>query len=158
MSKTKEMRETTSMSNGIPVLWRSEEPWPRMMQWLDTWFPADVAWRTHPHSLRVEEIHGDDALTLRIEFPGVDPDKDIDVTVDNGHLTVSGRRREAAEAPHRSEFYYGEFLRSIPLPSGVDEGSVSARYADGILEITMGMTDGHKGQRHIPIAHSSPTE
>lgn len=152
MAKTKQVETRSSTSAVAPLVWRSDDPWPRMMQWIDAWLPADVGWRTHPHSLRMEEIETEDTLTLRIEFPGVNPESDIDIAIDNGHLTVSGRRQQSEQTPQRSEFYYGEFLRSVPLPSGVDEGSVTADYTDGILEVKMHLADGKQHVRHVPIA------
>ena len=123
----------------------------KVMDWIDTWLPTEVSWRTHPFPLRMEEIRQDGTLILRMEIPGVDPDEDIDVVIDDGTLTVSGRRAERDQAAQRSEFAYGEFVRMVALPRGVDEESVHASYQGGILEITMGITDAMTSPRHIPI-------
>ena len=89
--------------------------------------------------IRVEEIHEDETLVVRAELPGVDPDKDIDVSVSDGILhigaTRSEREEEEKEKAYRSEFRYGSFQRDLTLPQGVDGKSVTAQYKDGILEV-----------------------
>jgi HSP20 family protein len=93
--------------------------------------------------IRVEEFVRDDQLVIRAEAPGVDPDRDIEITVDEGMLTVSVERREETteetEGRKRSEFRYGSFRRMLPIPKGVDEHMVTATYTDGILEVVVPM-------------------
>jgi HSP20 family protein len=105
------------------------ERWKRLFD-LDT---SDQGW------IRVEEIHEDEALVVRAELPGIDPDKDIDVSVSEGILhigaTRSERHEETGEKSYRSEFRYGSFSRDLALPKGVDSSSVKAEYKDGILEV-----------------------
>jgi HSP20 family protein len=77
--------------------------------------------------LRVEEVHEDDTLVIRAELPGIDPDKDVEVSVTDGILHISARREERTEhkdKTRRSEFRYGEFSRDITLPAGVVKDSV----------------------------------
>ena len=78
---------------------------------------------------------------IRAELPGVDPDRDIDVSVDNGVLTIAAERqesnREQLEKGYRSEFRYGSFVRQVRLPAGTSAEVVSAAYKDGVLEIRM---------------------
>lgn len=89
--------------------------------------------------LRVEEVHEDGTLVVRVEIPGIDPDKDVDVSVTDHTLRISAKREERSEDKkkdgYHSEFRYGEFQRSLALPSGVDKDSVKAEYKDGILEV-----------------------
>src|SRR5213593_1193648 len=61
-------------------------------------------------------------LVVRAELPGVDPEKDIDISLHDGALTIRGERR-FEEKTERGDFYrfessYGAFQRSIPLPEG----------------------------------------
>jgi HSP20 family protein len=125
------------------------------MQWLGSWLPADLGWWNQPHPLRMEESRQDGTLTLRLEVPGVDPARDIDIVIDDGVLSVSGRRSVSDEAPHRSEFHYGEFVRTVTLPRGADEDSAHASYHEGILEITMTVPEGLGVVRRVPIDSSS---
>ena len=95
--------------------------------------PSDADW------LRVEEFQDGDTLVVRAELPGIDPDKDVEVTVTNGVLRISAHREEKSEQKdkgnYRSEFRYGSFVRDIALPPGAAEPKVSASYADGVLEV-----------------------
>jgi HSP20 family protein len=77
---------------------------------------------------------------MRAELPGIDPDKDVEIAVQNGVLTVRAERREEKEG-RRSEFHYGTFTRSMTLPAGADVDDVKATYIDGILEIRIAVPE-----------------
>ncbi|WP_139003375.1 Hsp20/alpha crystallin family protein [Arthrobacter crystallopoietes] len=89
--------------------------------------------------IRVEEEIKDDVLTVRAELPGIDPDKDVEISVSDGQLAISAQRREKTEQKdkdnYRSEFRYGSFFRSVPLPKGVKAEEITATYKDGVLEV-----------------------
>ena len=89
--------------------------------------------------LRAEEFRDGDTLVIRVEAPGIDPDKDVEVTVTGGTLRVRVHREEKEEtkgkAGYRSEFRYGELSRSVRLPDQVTSDQVHATYRDGILEV-----------------------
>lgn len=91
--------------------------------------------------VRVEEFTDGDAWVVRAELPGIDPDKDVHVTVDGGLLTISAERREETtegeqgKPGYRSEFRYGSYQRSLRLPASVAPEEVTATYNDGILEV-----------------------
>lgn len=94
---------------------------------------ADDRW------IRVEEVHEDGTLVVRAELPGVDPEKDIEMSITEGVLHIAAHRseekEEKGEESYRSEFRYGSFRRDLRLPPGVDSSDVSASYADGILKV-----------------------
>lgn len=148
MSRTQQ--EMTS--SDVDTNRRAEDRWPRVLEWLDSWVPTDLARRVPSIPLRVEEIRQDGVYTLRMEIPGIDPDHDIDISIDDSTLTVTGRRTESEETAERSEFVYGEFARMLTLPRGVELDSVKAAYRGGILEITMHVDEGAATSRRIPIA------
>ncbi len=77
-------------------------------------------------------------LVLRFDLPGVTLE-DVDITIENHTLTVSGVRKAVAEeAPHYLlELPYGEFRRSVTVPEGSDADSIRAIYKDGVLEIVL---------------------
>ena len=91
--------------------------------------------------IRVDELHRNGDLVIRAEMPGLDPEKDVEVTVDNGMLRISAEHREEerseAEGYVRRELRRGSFSRTLPLPDGVAEDDIVADYKDGILEITV---------------------
>jgi HSP20 family molecular chaperone IbpA len=90
--------------------------------------------------IRVEDELKDDSYQLRAEVPGVDPEKDVDITVRDGVLTIKAERTEKAETNGRSEFSYGSFMRSVKLPNGADEDAIRASYDKGILTVTVPVT------------------
>lgn len=91
--------------------------------------------------IRVEEEIKDDAMVIRAELPGMDPEKDVEISVSDGMLHIKAERRseikEENEGRVRSEFRYGSYTRTLPLPKGASEKDVQATYKDGILEVTV---------------------
>ena len=81
-----------------------------------------------------------DALVVTAELPGVRRD-DIDISLDNGVLTLRGHRdleQESQERTyHRIERSYGHFTRAFTLPRSVNPDQISATYVDGVLSIRM---------------------
>lgn len=92
-----------------------------------------------PMPIRVEEFLDGNTLVVRAEAPGLDPDNDIDVSVVNGALQIRAERKEKTEQKdkdgYRSEFRYGSFFRTLPLPQDVKEEDIKASYKDGVLEV-----------------------
>jgi HSP20 family protein len=76
---------------------------------------------------------------IKADLPGVKV-KDIQVTVENGCLTIKGERRTDKEIKkknvEREEVFYGSFERSMPIPEGLKTEELKAKYHDGVLEIT----------------------
>ena len=85
----------------------------------------------------MEDRITDTEYTIRAELPGLDPEKDVQITVAHGLLTVHAERKEETHARQRTEFRYGMMQRSVRLPANADEDAVRARYANGILEVTV---------------------
>lgn len=89
--------------------------------------------------IRVEQVIDSNALMVRAELPGIDPDQDVDVSISEGALRIKARREEKIEykerGSYRSEFRYGSFSRTLPLPEGTTQDDVTATYKDGVLEV-----------------------
>ena len=88
----------------------------------------------------IDVVAKDGDLVLRAELPGI-KQEDVDITLHDNVLTVSGERK-AEQEEERSGYYvrerrYGSFSRSLTLPQGVDESKIHARYEDGVLEVTV---------------------
>lgn len=81
-----------------------------------------------------------DSFVLRADLPGVDP-KDIDITMENGVLTLRGRRESESTKEERGyrrvERMSGEFYRRFTLPDVADPQSISARTNNGVLTVTI---------------------
>lgn len=88
-----------------------------------------------------EASAGDGGYRIAIELPGV-AEKDVEVTVDDGVVTVTGEksasREEKGETWYFSERQYGAFSRSFRLPPDADAGAVKADLRDGVLTLTVG--------------------
>lgn len=83
---------------------------------------------------------GDD-MVVKVELPGV-AEKDIDVSITENLLTISGRRQQDSETTEKGgylvrESFRGSFERSMSLPPGVDPEAIVASYHDGVLEIVV---------------------
>lgn len=95
------------------------------------------------------------AYRIAIELPGVE-EKDIEVTVDDGMVTVKGEKRESREEKgetwYFSERQYGSFTRSFRLPADADQGAVSADLKDGVLTLTVARAAPEAAKaRKVPI-------
>jgi HSP20 family protein len=91
--------------------------------------------------------NGDHEVVLRAELPGMTRE-DIDITVDNGTLTIRGEKKFSSEVKeesfHRIERRYGSFSRSFSLPQTVDTGKVGAEYKDGVLTVRLPLREEAK--------------
>jgi HSP20 family protein len=97
----------------------------------DRFFGGGASWP----NMEVAETHKEIKVTA--ELPGLD-EKDIDVHLVNGVLTISGEKHAETEDKDRlfSERYYGRFVRRIPLED-VDENKVTASFKKGVLTVTL---------------------
>jgi HSP20 family protein len=105
-------------------------------------------------TFRVEELLRDDRYVIRAELPGLDPEKDIEITVDGRTLTIQAERRQQIDEPHRTEFRYGSLTRLVRLPARVDAHDITARYGKGILEVSFPMPEVKPEGVRIPIQNA----
>jgi HSP20 family protein len=102
----------------------------------------------------LDVLQEDGDIIVRAELPGVKLE-DVDITLQNGVLTISGERR-AEEQREGSGYYvrerrYGSFRRSMTLPQGVDESKISARFDGGVLEVRVSGAAAVQEPRRIQI-------
>lgn len=123
---------------------------PAWMRWPERIWPTDGF-------VRVDEYREDGTLVVRTEMAGIDPEKDVDITVSNGVLHIGAERREEKKDEgkdyYRQELRYGSFRRDLPLPDGVKDTDVKATYKDGILEIRVALPKAQleKTTTKIPV-------
>jgi HSP20 family protein len=95
-------------------------------------------------------VEGDDHFVLRADLPGLTQD-DIRIEFEDRTLTVSGERKAEHEAKNdgyvRVERAFGSFSRSLTLPQGVDPEAVTARFENGVLEVTIPKPEARKPRR-----------
>ena len=133
----------------------------RMDRLFDEWMrslpmrrPFGPGWETLGEELiRVDEFRDGNTQVVRAELAGIDPEKDVDITVKDGVLQISAQRRVEEKTEDkgytRHELRYGSFSRALPLPDGASESDIKATYKDGILEIRVPVTE--------PPAAAEPT-
>ncbi len=97
-------------------------------------------------------------IVVKAELPGLDA-KDIDLTVNNGYLTISGEKRHESEEEEMNSFCrevtYGYFRRTVELPGEVNEEKVKADYKDGVLKVVLPKANG-KSTKAIKIETGIP--
>lgn len=159
--KSKEVATTDTGRSTTPDVQR------RAGDWFDRW--PDLLGHRWPDALRPISMLGesilferftddDGTLVVRAELPGVDSESDLDVTVEDGRLTVSGSREEREEHKdkglYRSEFRYGSFARTVQLPAGAKTDDIEASYDDGILEVRVPVDAEADNVTSVPISRS----
>jgi HSP20 family protein len=91
--------------------------------------------------------NGEHEVVLKAELPDMTRE-DIDITVDNGTLTIRGEKKFSSEVKeesfHRIERRYGTFSRSFSLPQTVDTGKVGAEYKNGVLTVRLPLREEAK--------------
>ena len=93
--------------------------------------------------VKMDVTKADDTYIVKAELPGIKKE-DIHVSIDGSEVTISGEAKKESEEKKgeeviRSERYYGKVLRSFSLPHEVDEAKAIAKYADGVLNLTLPM-------------------
>ncbi|KAB1139862.1 Hsp20/alpha crystallin family protein [Streptomyces luteolifulvus] len=125
---------------------------PDLFGWVEAGLPG-VHTAPGTHGIRVEERLTEGTYVLRAELPGLDPTKDVEITVTEGVLTLRAERSEETTEKHRTEFRYGTFTRSVRLPAGARGDEATAEYKDGVLIITIPVPEAKTGTRTIPVRH-----
>lgn len=128
-------------------------------RWVRDFFGPATAegWATRAFTPAAEiSREGDDAL-VRVELPGLDVEKDVNVEVDRGYLVIHGERRDERSSGDLDEdgrtlreVRYGSFRRSFKLPEHVAGQDITAEYDAGVL--TVRIPDAHKGRETQRIA------
>lgn len=106
--------------------------------WSGTWAPP------------LDVTEDENQITVELELAGMNKD-DFDIALENDALTISGERRQTTEKNEgesfRSERFFGQFRRSISLPSAVDLKGVSATYQDGVLRVVLPKSEEAKPRK-----------
>lgn len=110
--------------------------------------PETIAWAP-----AMEIVETPAEFTLSAELPGIDQ-KDVDISVDDGVLTIRGEKSEERKEEEDKKFYlyertYGSFQRSFSLPPTVDSSKIAGDFEKGVLKVHMpkGMEAKPKGRK-----------
>jgi HSP20 family protein len=104
------------------------------------------------------EVHdADKEVRITAELPGL-KQSDVELSIDNGMLAISGERKAVEEDRERgwSERFYGRFERRVTLPDGIDESRAEADFRDGELIVKIPKSEEARKARKIPIKGSAP--
>jgi HSP20 family protein len=112
------------------------------------------AWATMP---AVDIVEKDKDYEITAELPGLD-NKNVEVKLSNGTLSISGEKKEEEEKEEKKEGYYhsehrfGSFKRAFRVPEGVDADKIEASFEKGVLKVRLPKTlEAQKAQRTIEI-------
>jgi HSP20 family protein len=133
-----------------PFGWRS--PFARPSRALELAWPRFESWQVAP-AMDLAETDGEYEITA--ELPGLD-EKNIDIKLSNGTLTIKGEKSEEKEEKDKeyylSERRYGSFQRSFQIPEGVDADKIAASFAKGVLTVKLPKTaEAKKGAKKIEV-------
>ena len=122
----------------------------------DRYWPAEERERLLPNKL-VADMHRDEGdLVVTVELPGVDPEQDVDIMVEDDILIIKGEKADEREVKDEDHFLrerrYGNFERRIFLPDGVDPDTITADYDKGVLTVRVPIpVEAEATPRRIPV-------
>jgi len=118
-----------------PGFWRS--PFRRSVFDVEPFWRRELTWAAEP---AVDIIEKEKAFEITAELPGMD-EKNIEVKVVNGSLTIKGEKQEEKEEKKKDyylhERHFGSFERSFRVPEGVDADKIEANFKKGLLTVTL---------------------
>ena len=138
--------------SSLPAQRRARSLFPEFSE-LFAGFPSLAGLRPvfDPRVMKLEDEMEGGRYVVRAEMPGVDPAKDIEITVRDGQLTIKAERSEKKDFDGRSEFSYGSFIRTVSLPPGADEDSIEATYDQGILTVSVAISEPKPAERRVQV-------
>jgi len=134
-------RTLTPCTNRLPQLFDFEAAFPK---WMGEMFGPEADFGREGKFLPAANVtETDKAFEVAVELPGLKPEH-VKVEMHDGALFVTGEKHEEQEEQgktfHRMERRAGSFRRVFALPTAVDENAIEARFADGVLHVTLPKT------------------
>jgi HSP20 family protein len=148
---TELQRETDQLMRdvlaGLGTFGGLRDPAPGTDEQASAWAPA------------IDVMTRDNDMVVRAELSGVDPAKDIDISVHDGLLTIRGQRRHEDRRENdqyvRLERHYGAFERTLPIAEGVNPDDIKAEYRDGVLQVVIPGALQVSTTRKVPVQIAS---
>jgi HSP20 family protein len=118
--------------------------------------PVDFGQMPEAPSVRIDVKEQEKTYTVHAELPGIKKE-DIHVTIDGSTVSISAERKQEKEVKDekdpakilRTERYFGKVSRTFQLGQDVDDGKASAKFADGVLELTLPKKAAAKTKRLV---------
>jgi len=126
-----EMKMLYRMTTGSPIFGLRRE--------IDRLFDDTFARDGGSFTPAVDIKENENEIRLDLELPGMKPE-DVEITAENGVLTVRGEKREERKEGEDNRYQvvervYGTFIRTFQLPQGVDEDQIKAEFSNGVLSL-----------------------
>jgi HSP20 family protein len=119
-----------------------------------TWRTPTAASRQMMWAPAIDVTEKDGRITVRADLPGMKRDE-VQVQLTDEGLTIEGERKreteDTREGIYRRERSYGSFCRVVPLPDGIDASKAKASFKDGVLEVSVPVTERPSQGRRIDI-------
>lgn len=101
----------------------------------------------------IEVGETDKEIRVAAEVPGLE-EKDVEVLLQDGVLTLRGEKRSETGDSHFSERFYGRFERRIPIDAEIEEDKVTASFRNGVLNVTLPKSArAQSNVKRIPVTH-----
>jgi HSP20 family protein len=118
--------------------------------------PVDFGQMPEAPSVKIDVKEQEKTYTVHAELPGIKKE-DIHVTIDGSTVSISAERKQEKEVKDekdpakilRTERYFGKVSRTFQLGQDVDDGKASAKFADGVLELTLPKKAAAKTKRLV---------
>jgi HSP20 family molecular chaperone IbpA len=123
--------------------------------WQRPFMPAIAA---QAQAIRIEDYTDGGNYVVRAELPGIDPAKDVEITATGDVLRIHAERHEEHKDAHRSEFRYGAFTRTLPLPRGTTTDDIKASYDQGVLTVMVPMPEVKEATKRVTIETKKKTK
>ena len=141
----------------LPSLWRSPREPGRLLPSRDSWdpfaslrremdrvfedFSRDFGWGPPATAdMRIDVSETDAEIKVEAELPGVE-EKDVEVVLSDGRLTIKGEKKQEKKEKEKDYYLhersYGSFARTVTLPFDADPNKVKAKFANGVLSLTV---------------------
>ena len=119
-------------------------------RFFEDWFSPRASGEVRGWAPAIDMVDRKDEIVLRADLPGLERN-DVDVSVENGVLTIRGERRGEEQA-HEDDYYCcerwaGSFTRSMTLPQGADANQIKATFKNGVLEVHIPKTAQAVGRK-----------
>jgi HSP20 family protein len=115
-------------------------------------FPTKSDSKSYLRNINLDITEDDSSYHISADLAGVE-EKDIDVELDKGRLTVKAKREHVNKDKkhHVQERYFGEYQRTISLPDNIDGDKVEAKYTNGVLNVNIPKKEKSETVKKISI-------
>jgi HSP20 family protein len=127
----------------------SPAPAPEISDWAGSPLSTIHHQQGQPQPIRIEQYPDGAGYVIRLELPGIEPARDLQVSVQTCVLSIRAERRDETAVKHDSEFQHGTLARHVALPLGSDVEHVTALHHNGMLTVRIELQPEHRTPSHV---------